>query len=186
MQEIKDAKILEMLANDSLFDKGFEQLVQSYQERLYWHIRKMVHFHEDADDVTQNTFIKVFKNIKGFKGDSKLYTWMYRIATNEAINHLKKQKNKMLTHEEISGSQAERLLEADPYFDGDKAQQLLVLAIDKLPAKQKAVFNMRYFDEKSYKEISEILETSVGALKASFHHALKKVETFIKENQSYA
>lgn len=186
MQEIKDAKILEMLAKDSVFEKGFELLVQKYQERLYWHIRKMVHFHEDADDIIQNTFIKVFKNIKGFKGQSKLYTWMYRIATNESINHLNKHKNKFLKEEDINGTSAENLLKADPYFDGDKAQTLLVLAINQLPAKQKAVFNMRYFEDMSYKEISEILETSTGALKASFHHAMKKVESFLKENQSYA
>lgn len=185
MQEVKDAKILEMLSNDNLFDKGFELLVRKYQERLYWHIRNFVHFHEDADDIIQNTFIKVFKNIKGFESKSKLYTWLYRIATNESINFIN--KNKKHTHSNVDDyiNEFEEKLKADPYFNGDEAQLKLIKAINKLPQKQKTVFNMRYFDELSYGDISEILDTSVGSLKASFHHAMKKIEKSLKESQSY-
>jgi len=185
LQEVKDAKILEMLSNDNLFDKGFELLVRKYQERLYWHIRNFVHFHEDADDIIQNTFIKVFKNIKGFESKSKLYTWLYRIATNESINFIN--KNKKHTHSNVDDyiNEFEEKLKADPYFNGDEAQLKLIKAINKLPQKQKTVFNMRYFDELSYGDISEILDTSVGSLKASFHHAMKKIEKSLKESQSY-
>lgn len=185
MQEVKDAKILEMLSNDSLFDKGFELLVQKYQERLYWHIRNFVHFHQDADDVLQNTFIKVFRSIKGFESKSTLFTWMYRIATNESLNYIKKNKKHVHSNVEEHLNEFELKLKADPYFDGDAAQLALLKAISKLPLKQKTVFNMRYFDELSYADISEVLDTSIGSLKASFHHAMKKVESFLKENQSY-
>lgn len=150
---------------------------------MYWHIRRQVHFHEDADDVLQNTFIKVFKNIKGFEGKSKLYTWMYRIATNESINYINKNKKYKVYQEENDKLILD--LKADTYFDGDNAKALLIQAIEKLPAKQKTVFNMRYFENLSYQDISEILETSVGALKASYHHAMKKVESFLKENYHY-
>ena len=185
MQEVKDAKILEMLSNDSQFDKGFELLVQKYQERLYWHIRNYVHFHQDADDIIQNTFIKVFKNIKGFESKSKLYTWMNRIATNESINYINKNKRHVHSNVDEHLIEFEEKLKADTYFDGDAAQLNLIKAISKLPLKQKTVFNMRYFDELSYADISEILDTSIGSLKASYHHAMKKVETHLKESQSY-
>ncbi|MBT8232558.1 MAG: RNA polymerase sigma factor [Saprospiraceae bacterium] len=174
-----------MLSNDKLFDKGFEYLVNKYQERLYWHIRKMVHFHEDADDVIQNTFLKVFKSIKGFKSQSKLYTWMYRIATNETINYLNKNKKHIHQNMNDALNEFENKLKSDEYFDGDKAQLLLAKGIEQLPAKQKQVFIMRYYDDLSYNDISEILNVTVGSLKASFHHAMKKVETYLKENVSY-
>ena len=185
LPETNDTKILEMMANDSLFEKGFKLLVKKYQERLYWHIRNMVHFHEDADDIIQNTFIKVFKNIKSFEKKSKLYTWMYRIATNETINYINKNKKHTYSSVDDNLMELENKLKADEYFNGDAAQLLLVKAINQLPTKQKVVFNMRYFEELSYKDISEILETSIGALKATFHHAMKKVESYLKENQSY-
>jgi len=176
-----DQEILQMIASDQHFDQGFRHLVSQNQERLYWNIRRLVHLHEDADDVLQNVFIKVFKNIKGFKGDSKIYTWLYRISTNEALSFLKKKKRNS-TDDDLSVFE---VLKTDVYFDGDEAILHLKEAIELLPEKQRTVFNMRYYDELSYKDISEILETSVGSLKASYHHAAKKVENYLKENISH-
>ncbi len=177
-----DKLILEQLKNASTKDKAFKELVTEYKERLYWHIRKIVYLHADADDALQNTFIKVFKNIDSFKGDSKLYSWIYRIATNEAITLLnKKAKEKNI---DISNYQQQLIsnLSADYYFNGDEIQLLLQRAIATLPEKQRLVFNMKYFDTLKYDEISEILEVSIGSLKASYHHAVKKIETYIKNH----
>jgi RNA polymerase sigma-70 factor (ECF subfamily) len=161
---------------------AFEVLVSTYKERLYWHIRRIVLNHDDADDVLQNTFIKVYRNIDGFKGESKLFSWMYRIATNEALSFLKqKSKKTMLKSDELNDRMIENL-ESDVYFDGDEIQIKLQKAIATLPEKQKLVFNMKYFEELKYEEISEILETSVGGLKASYHLAVKKVESYLKED----
>lgn len=160
--------------------KAFEVLVNTYKERLYWHIRRIVLNHDDTDDVLQNTFIKVFKNIDGFKGDSKLYSWMYRIATNEALTFLKKKSKKLgISNSEMQNKMVSNL-QADVYFDGDEIQLKLQKAIAILPEKQKLVFNMKYYQEMKYEEISEILNTSVGGLKASYHLAVKKVESFLK------
>ncbi len=160
--------------------KAFEVLVNTYKERLYWHIRRIVLNHDDTDDVLQNTFIKVFKNIDGFKGDSKLYSWMYRIATNEALTFLKKNSNKLgISNSELQDKMVSNL-QADVYFEGDEIQLKLQKAIATLPEKQKLVFNMKYYQEMKYEEISEILNTSVGGLKASYHLAVKKVESFLK------
>ncbi|PQJ23072.1 RNA polymerase sigma factor [Tenacibaculum sp. SG-28] len=178
----KDDSILENLKNASTKEKAFKELVAEYKERLYWHIRKIVYLHADADDVLQNTFIKVFKNIDSFKGDSKLYSWIYRIATNEAITLInKKAKEKNI---DISDYQQELTsnLSAEYYFNGDEIQLMLQRAIATLPEKQRLVFNMKYFDNMKYEEISEILEVSVGSLKASYHHAVKKIESYIKNN----
>ena len=162
--------------------RAFEVLVNTYKERLYWHIRRIVLNHDDADDVLQNTFIKVFNHIDGFKGESKLYSWLYRIATNEALTFLSAKSRKL----GIEGNELqERMigrLEADVYFEGDEIQMALQRAIATLPERQKLVFNMKYFDELKYIEISEILGTSVGALKASYHLAVKKLEEYLKEN----
>ncbi|WKB80722.1 RNA polymerase sigma factor [Cellulophaga lytica] len=162
--------------------KAFEVLVDTYKERLYWHIRKIVLNHDDADDVLQNTFIKVFRNIDKFKGDSKLFSWIYRIATNESLSFLKT-KSKMLgvTSEELQELLLENL-QSDVYFEGDEIQLKLQKAISTLPEKQKLVFNMKYFDELKYEEISDILGTSVGGLKASYHQAAKKIENYLKSN----
>ncbi len=161
--------------------RAFKVLVDTYKQRLYWHIRRIVLNHEDADDVLQNTFIKVYKNIKGFKGDSKLYSWMYRIATNEALTLLKKNARKLdIGNGELQDKMLGNL-KADVFFEGDKIQLKLQKAIATLPEKQKLVFNMKYFDELKYTEISEILETSVGGLKASYHLAVKKIESYLKE-----
>lgn len=178
----EDENILALISNDQTFDQGFRLLVKTYQERLYWTIRRIVHFHEDADDVIQNTFIKVFKNIKGFEGASKLYTWLYRIACNEAISHINKNKNKRPVNRDDQLVFLENNLKADVYFNAEKAQIVLAKAIELLPEKQRLVFNLRYYEELSYKDISETLDTSVGALKASFHHAVKKIESYLEEN----
>ncbi|PWL38512.1 RNA polymerase subunit sigma-70 [Flagellimonas aquimarina] len=162
--------------------KAFEVLVNTYKERLYWHIRRIVLDHDDTDDVLQNTFIKVYKNIDGFKGDSKLYSWMYRIATNESLTFLKQKSKKMgISNEELKTSLVENL-QSDVYFEGDEIQLKLQKALAALPDKQKLVFTMKYFQEMKYEEISEVLETSVGALKASYHLAVKKIETYLKAN----
>ena len=162
--------------------KAFEMLVNAYKVRLYWHIRRIVLDHDDTDDVLQNTFIKVFRNIDGFKGESKLYSWMYRIATNEALGFLKSrsQLQNMDTEELLVAKIAG--LRADVHYDGDEIQIKLQEAIALLPEKQKLVFNMKYFQEMKYAEISTILDTSVGGLKASYHLASKKIEAYLKEN----
>ena len=177
----KDIEILELIADEKSFEKGFYLLVEEYKERLYWHIRRMVHFHEDADDVMQNVFIKVFKNIKGFEGKSKLYTWIYRIATNETISFLNKKKKTQNVGEDHLEHLSNQL-KADVYFDAEDASIKLKQAIETLPEKQRMIFNMRYYEEMSYKEISAILETTTGSLKASFHHAMKKVENYLIKN----
>tara|TARA_B100002049_G_C15996450_1_gene339589 strand:+ start:372 stop:893 length:522 start_codon:yes stop_codon:yes gene_type:complete len=157
----------------------FEDLVSQYKERLYWHIRRMVISHDDADDVLQNTFIKVYKNLHNFNGESQIYTWLYRIATNESLTFIKKRKRTtQIGSEELQESLVANLT-SDPYFNGDEAQLTLQKAIDTLPAKQKQVFVMKYFDELQYNEISEILDTSEGALKASYHHAVKKITEYV-------
>ncbi|RXP53478.1 RNA polymerase sigma factor [Lutibacter sp. HS1-25] len=153
-----------------------------YKKRLYWHIRKIVLSHDDADDVLQNTFIKVFKNIHNFNEESKLYSWMYRIATNESITFINKKAQKLnVDISELQYAMAETL-ENDENYSGDNIQLLLQKAIISLPQKQQLVFNMKYFDEMKYDEMAEILETSVGALKASYFHAVKKIENYIKLN----
>jgi len=170
-----------LLQNEINVEQGFRWLVLKYQERLYGHIRRMVNEHDDANDVIQNTFIKVFKNIKKFEGNAQLYTWLYRIATNETITFLNKKKKKATTSIDNEELNMVNRLSADSYFDEKKAQSKLKNAIELLPEKQKLVFNMRYFEEMSYQEISNILETSVGGLKASYHHAVKKIERFLND-----
>lgn len=177
---VSDREILNLLAAGAgQRNKGFDLLVKKYYEKLYMHIRRIVVDHEDTNDVLQNCFVKVLKNIDRFEGKSALYTWLYRIATNEALTFLKKQKRR---HSESIDQHAALAiqLKTDPYFNGDEIQIKLQQAIDTLPDKQKAVFNMRYFEEMSYKHMSEVMDTSVGALKASYHHAAKKIEHFIK------
>lgn len=159
-------------------EKGFRMLVNTYKEKIYWHIRGILKTHEDAADVLQNTFIKVYKNIKSFKADSKFYTWIYRIATNESLNHLQKNGKYRNDGDVIELGK----MKADHFFDGSEAQRILQEALDLLPNKQRIVFNMKYFDDMSYKDMSLILGTSEGALKASFHHAKNKIEAFVKQH----
>lgn len=170
------------LLNPKTQNEAFRKLLQLYQKPLYYHIRNMVLNHDDADDVLQNTFIKVFGNLKNFKGDSKLYSWMYRIATNEAITFMQQRAKKQgISNEEVQ-QKAINKLESDVFFDGDDIQLKLQKAIAKLPDKQQMVFKMRYFEEIKYEEMSEILNTSIGALKASYHIAAKKIEEFLHTN----
>ncbi|MCM4156530.1 RNA polymerase sigma factor [Gramella sp. AN32] len=170
------------LKDKSTSQEAFRELIGIYKERLYWHIRNMVKNHEDADDVLQNTFIKVYRNIDKFKGDSKLYSWMYRIATNESITFLnKKARLFQITSEELQ-DQIINNLESDVYFEGDEIQLKLQKAIATLPARQQQVFNMKYFQELKYREMAEILDTSEGALKASYHIAAKKIEEYLITN----
>ncbi|NRB59332.1 MAG: RNA polymerase sigma factor [Winogradskyella sp.] len=163
-------------------ESAFRELLQLYKERLYWHIRKIVISHDDADDVLQNTFIKVYRSIDKFKGDSKLFSWMYRIATNESITHINKNaKQQHISNEEYQKNAINNLT-ADVYFEGNDIQIKLQKAIATLPQKQQQVFNMKYFDDLKYKEMSEILDTSEGALKASYHLAVQKIENYLTSN----
>lgn len=177
-----EVTLISELKDSSTRNDAFGKLVSTYQERLYWHIRRIVLNHDDTDDVLQNTFIKVFRNIGGFKAESSLYSWMYRIATNEALSFLKQKARKSGISSEALQEQLANKLTADVYFDGDEIQLKLQKALATLPEKQRLVFNMKYFEEMKYDEISEILETSVGALKASYHHAVKKIETELRLN----
>ncbi|MEP3209596.1 MAG: RNA polymerase sigma factor [Maribacter sp.] len=179
---IAEADLVDQLKDPNAQSKAFEVLVNTYKQKLYWHIRRIVLNHDDTDDVLQNTFIKVYRNIGGFKGESKLYSWMYRIATNEALSFLKsKSKKQGISNEELQNQMLSNL-QADVYFEGDEIQLKLQKAIATLPEKQKLIFNMKYFQELKYEEISDILETSVGGLKASYHLAAKKIEAYLKDN----
>jgi len=177
----KEEQIVQQLQSGKQTEQAFSDLVQLYKERLYWHIRNIVKNHEDANDVLQNTFIKVFRYIKKFKGDSKLYSWMYRIATNESLTFLKKKARKLqISDQELQDHLIDNL-ESDVYFEGEKIQLQLQKALNTLPEKQREVFNMRYFQELKYKEIAEILEVTEGACKSNYHHAAKKIEEYLKE-----
>lgn len=180
--EADDRNLIAELKQENTRDLAFHRLVKLYQERLYWHIRKILLNHDDTDDVLQNTFVKVWKSIGNFREESALYTWLYRIATNEAITFLNSKKRRsLLPLNDVSDYLMENLT-SDPYFEGDKLQMKLQEAILQLPEKQRIVFNMKYFDEMKYEDMSKILDTSVGALKASYHHAAKKIEEFIKNS----
>ena len=173
---IDEKELIKQLQDAKTATRAFETLLQTYSEQVYWQIRRMVLNHDDANDIVQNVFIKAWSNLQNFRGDAKLSTWLFKIAVNESINFLNKEKHRI----QGSGDSDEeslllRNLEADSYFDGDALQKELQEAIAKLPEKQRLVFNMRYYDEMKYEEISEILGTSVGALKASYHHAVKKL-----------
>jgi RNA polymerase sigma-70 factor (ECF subfamily) len=160
---------------------AFHELVKLYQEKLYWHVRKIVISHDDTDDVLQNTFIKVWKNIETFREESGLYTWLFRIATNDALTFLAQKKRRSIFSGSIENDYLIESLVSDDFFDGSEIQLKLQKAILKLPEKQRLVFNMKYFDEMKYEKMSEILKTSVGALKASYHHAVKKIEEQLKQ-----
>tara|TARA_X000001036_G_C20607152_1_gene777454 strand:+ start:112 stop:663 length:552 start_codon:yes stop_codon:yes gene_type:complete len=180
-----ESKFIAKLKDKGSQNNSFEILLDKYKEPIYWHIRKIVLDHDDAHDVLQNTFIKVFKAINNFKEQSKLYTWIYRIATNESLNFIKsKAKKHFKTSEEIMIAQTNKLRE-DPYFDGDELQLKFQEAINTLPVKQKLVFQMKYEQEMKFKDISEILGTSEGALKASYHIAVKKIKKEIVKIQTF-
>ena len=181
-EEISDKELLERFRHPDTKNYSFNLLIRKYQEKTYWHIRRIVISHDDADDVTQETFVKVWKNLENFKEESQLFTWIYRIATNEALSHLRKQKSRFFIPLINVESKLARTLKDDNFFKGDEIQLKLQQAILKLPEKQRIVFNMKYYDEMKYEEMSEVLKTSVGALKASYHFAVKKIEEYIKNN----
>ncbi len=172
-----DNDITELLKAD--INKGFSLVVERYSSKLYWHIRRIVILHEDADDALQNTFINAWRNIGNFRSESSIYTWLYAIAVNESLAIInKRKKNSATSLDDLEGYFANSL-EGNTWFDGDEAQRRLQNAILQLPEKQRIVFNMKYFDDMTYEEMSKILDTSVGALKASYHHAVKKIENIL-------
>ena len=176
-----EEQLIEQLHDQKLCHAAFAKIVEKYSQGIYWQIRRMVFNHDDANDIMQNVFLKAWSNIDNFRGSAKLSTWLYKIAINESITFINKER----ARNEASADDDSFLLnniEADPYFDGDEVQKKLQRAINSLPEKQRLVFNMRYYDEMKYEDISEILGTSVGALKASYHHALKKIESFFEES----
>lgn len=179
MKQVEDDEILAKFSVEDTRNEAFNLLITKYQEKTYWHIRRLVIDHDDADDLVQEVFIKVWKNLSKFRSDSKLYTWIYRIATNDCITFLNKKKQRNnIPLDDVSAELSESLV-ASSYFNGDKIQMKLQQALLTLPEKQRLIFNMKYYDELKYEQISEILGTSVGALKASFHIAVKKIEVFM-------
>ncbi len=179
-KEYNEEKIVAQLKDESLRAAAFSAIVKEYSEEIYRHIRRMVLVHDDADDIVQNTFIKAWMNIGTFQGKSKISTWLYRIAINEALTFLNKNRNTLISLDTPEGAIAEQL-ESDTLFNGDKAEAMLQEAIARLPEKQRLVFNMKYYEEMKYEEISAILDTSVGALKASYHIAVKKIEEYLNK-----
>lgn len=175
-----DKDLIELILKPESKNYGFNILIRTYQQKVYWLCKRMVIDHDDADDLTQITFIKVFEKIENFRSDSKLYTWIYRIATNECLMFLNKKRKRffipIIDVERDLGNK----LEADVYFDGNEIEKKLQKAILTLPEKQRLVFNLKYFEEMKYEDMAEILDTSVGALKASYHHAVKKIEESLK------
>ncbi|RYF89947.1 MAG: sigma-70 family RNA polymerase sigma factor [Chitinophagaceae bacterium] len=178
-EHLDDKELLMQFKNESSREAAYTRIIKKYQEKLYWHIRRLVVEHEDANDVLQNMFIKVWKNLDNFREDSQLYTWLYRIATNESLSFLEQQKKRSSTAIGDDDGYLSNKLVADKDFDGNKLEWKLQMAIQQLPQKQKVVFNLRYFEEMPYEEMSRVLETSEGSLKASYHHAVKKIEDYI-------
>jgi len=180
---MEDSVIIEKFADEQTREEAFNQLLKKYQQKIYWHIRRLVVDHDDADDLVQDVFIKVWKNLNHFRADAQLYTWLYRIATNECITFLNKKKQyQNISLNDDTSSYLANTLTTSAYFNGDQAQLKLQQALLTLPEKQRLVFNMKYFDDLKYEEISEILGTSIGALKASYHLAVKKIEQFFSEH----
>jgi RNA polymerase sigma factor (sigma-70 family) len=182
MVEYNDKELVNLFLNPETRHYGFNLLVNKYKERIYWHIRRMVVNHDDADDLVQETFLKIWQGLGKFRGESSLYTWFYRIATNECITFLKKKRNHFFLPLINVEKTLERSLKTDPWFDGDELEIKLQKALLILPEKQRLVFNLRYFEEMPYVEMSKVLRTSEGALKASFHHAVKKIEKYFEMN----
>ncbi len=182
MTEYSDAQLLDMFHNSGNSNYAFNLLIRKYQEKVYWHIRRLVLDHDDTNDIVQEVFIKAWKGLNDFRADSGLFTWLYRIATNETLSFLKKKKRRyFVSWQDIENTMAEKL-ESDPYFNSDQVLKKLQKAILTLPEKQRVVFNLRYYDEMKYEEMSKILSTSEGALKASYHHAAKKIEEHLKSH----
>src|SRR5882757_3734082 len=178
-EHLDDKELLEQFKDPAIKEAAFTRIVKKYQEKLYWHIRRLVVQHDDANDVLQNMFIKVWKGLDNFREDSQLYTWLYRIATNESLTYLDQQKKRTAVSLSDVESGLSNRLKADKDFDANKLEWKLQLAIQELPEKQRVVFNLRYYDEMPYEEMSRVLETSEGALKASYQHEIKKIEDYI-------
>lgn len=176
-----EKKIIMQLREEQTRAGAFSAVVEMYSEQIYWHIRRMVFSHEDTNDLVQETFIKAWTNIGKFRGESQISTWLYRIAINETLTFLSRNQQVKVPIDTAEGAVADTI-ESDAYFNGDRADALFQEAISRLPAKQRLAFNMKYFEEMKYEEMSELLDTSVGALKASYHIAVKKIEEFLKEN----
>ena len=181
MAKIDEQDILNKLQNPQTRRRAFEEIVNVYSRQLYWQIHYILQNHDDTDDVLQNTFIKAWKGIERFKGETAMYTWLYRIAHNEAITFLKQKKQMSSIDDEDFTEQASFV--ADDYFDGDATQEILMQAVSTLPTKQRQVFCLKYFEDKKYEEISELVGTSIGALKASYHIAVEKITNFIKTKE---
>ena len=177
-----DSELLVQFRDPATREEAFTAIIKKYQERLYWHVRRMLVDHEDTNDVLQNVFIKVWKGLENFREDSQLYTWLYRIATNESLTFIEQLKKKKAVPYELVEESLSNKIRADENFDAKKLEWKLQLAIQKLPEKQRVVFTLRYYDEMPYEEMSRVLETSEGALKASYHHAVKKIEEYILNN----
>ena len=177
-----DAELLEQFRNPVTKEKAYTTIIKKYQEKLYWHLRRMVVDHEDANDVLQNVLIRVWKGLENFREDSQLYTWLYRVATNECLTFLEQQKKRASVSLSDVETGLENKIKADQGFDGQKLEWKLQLGIQQLPEKQRIVFQLRYYEEMPYEEMSRVLETSEGALKASYHHAVKKIEEYIKNH----
>jgi len=182
IQHPDDLDLLQDFKEPATKEGAFTAIIKKYQEKLYWHIRRMVVDHEDANDVLQNMFIKVWKGLENFREESQLYTWLYRIATNESLTFLTQQKKRNLISLSDEDNGLSNKLRSDTHFDANKLEWKLQLGIQKLPEKQRLVFNLRYYDEMPYEEMSRVLDTSEGALKASYHHAAKKIEEYILNN----
>lgn len=180
--DYSDKELAELFRIKEKKNYAFNIIIHRYQERLYWHIRKIVIDHNDADDILQNTFIKVWDNLESFRKEASLYTWLYRIATNESLSFLNKKKKKFFLPLVDVENRLSEAIESDEYFSGDEIQLKLQKALLTLPEKQRLVFNMKYFDEMKYEDIAKILNTSVGALKASYHHAVKKIEKYLSDD----
>ncbi|MGI4821140.1 MAG: RNA polymerase sigma factor [Janthinobacterium lividum] len=176
---MEDHEILAKFQDPASRNLAFNQLVRKYQQRVYWHVRKLVIDHDDADDLTQDTFVKVWKNLDNFRQDAALFTWIYRIATNECLSFLQSKRRKFFLPLHDIGPELMAKLEADPAVAGDEVELKLQKAILRLPDKQRLVFNLRYYDDMPYEEMAEVTGTSVGALKASYHHAVKKIEQYV-------
>jgi RNA polymerase sigma factor (sigma-70 family) len=176
---IHDSELLVQFRNPNTREKAYTAIIKKYQEKLYWHIRRMLVDHDDTNDVLQNVFIRVWNGLDNFREDAQLYTWLYRIATNESLTFIEQQKKRAsVSLDDVEGSLSNKI-KADKHFDPNRLEWKLQVAIQQLPEKQRVVFNLRYYDEMPYEEMSKVLETSEGALKASYHHAVKKIEDYI-------
>ena len=182
MSEYTDKELLDLFSKEESKHLAFNTIMRKYREKVYWHVRRMLVDHEDTDDVVQNCFIKAWDHLDGFRGDSAIFTWLYRIASNEALSFLKKKKRRYFLPINDVESELCNMIDTDPLYTGDQIRKALDKAVIKLPERQRMVFNMKYYDEMKYEEMSQILGVTVGALKASYHHAVKKIEKELSED----